>query len=434
MVRSKKAKAHSHDRRSAATTGSAAIVAATIDYEGWLQTRVDVVESDIKLKHKQMAGSLFAFLRATFYHWASRWPEVCPNLIETPRVLAVGDLHLENFGTWRDTEGRLVWGVNDFDEVASMPYAVDLVRLVTSAILAKNENGLTIDAGGAATAVLEGYAESLEAGGKPFILEESHPALREMALGAERDPTHFWPKLTTLPPVTPPKRVQRLLRHSLPDNAGEIAFSNRTAGVGSLGRPRYVAIAECNGGLVAREAKAWLPSAWGWARGRLKEHAFSVRLLKHSVRQPDPYCAVKDGWIVRRVGPHCGRIELAEFPKRRDERLILKDMGRETANLHLATWDQPRMSCAILLSEGATGCWWPLRPWQRRRSETGRFSVHRNWRVNAQDARAGLRYKRKGAGPKSRALAGCCLSTPSSFAGTFRAYDAAELFLRSDMN
>ncbi len=32
-----------------------------------------------------------------------------------------------------------------------------------------------------------------------------------------------------------------------------------------------------------------------------------------------------------------GEFELAEFPKRRDERLILKDMGRETANLHLAT-------------------------------------------------------------------------------------------------
>jgi hypothetical protein len=173
-----------------------------------------------------------------------------------------------------------------------------------------------------------------------------------MALGAERDPTHFWPKLTTLPPVTPPKRVQRLLQHSLPDNAGEIAFSHRTAGVGSLGRPRYVAIAECNGGLVAREAKAWLPSAWGWAQGRLKEHAFSVRLLKQSVRQPDPYSAVKDGWIVRRVGPHCGRIELAEFPKRRDERLILKDMGRETANIHLATWDQRKNVLRDLTERG----------------------------------------------------------------------------------
>ena len=65
-----------------------------------------------------------------------------------------------------------------------------------------------------------------------------------------------------------------------------------------------------------------------------------MRLLKQSVREPDPYYFVQDGWVVRRLGPHCGRIELTEFPKQRDERLILKDMGRETANLHLATPEQ----------------------------------------------------------------------------------------------
>jgi hypothetical protein len=342
MVRSKKAKVHdpSDALRPTTATGPAPIVAATIAYERWLHLRVDVVEPDIRLKHEQMAGSVFAFLRATFYRWASLWPEVCPDLAKAPRVLAVGDLHLDNFGTWRDAEGRLVWGVNDFDEVANMPYAVDLVRLVTSAILAKRENGLNIDGSGAAAAVLEGYSESLETGGKPFILEESHPGLREMALGAERDPTHFWPKLIKLSCMTPPKRIQRLLQRSLPDKAAEIAFSHRIAGVGSLGRPRYVATACCNGGLVAREAKAWLPSAWGWAKGRPKERTFSVRLLKRSVRQPDPYYVVEDGWVVRRIGPHCGRIELAQFPKKRDERLILKSMGHETANLHLATSGQ----------------------------------------------------------------------------------------------
>ncbi len=67
---------------------------------------------------------------------------------------AVGDLHVENFSTGRDTEGRLVWGVNDFDEVTRMPYAVDLTRLVTSAILAKRETGLALDPCDAATAVL----------------------------------------------------------------------------------------------------------------------------------------------------------------------------------------------------------------------------------------------------------------------------------------
>src|SRR5262249_191149 len=56
--------------------------------------------------------------------------------------------------------------------------------------------------------------------------------------------------------------------------------------------------------------------------------------------QPDPYYAVEDGWVVRRLSPHCGRIGVAQFPKRYDERLILRDMGQETANMHLATPDQ----------------------------------------------------------------------------------------------
>ena len=331
------------------------VVTATLDYEQWLRRQVDVVEADLELKHRQMAGSLFAFLRGTFYRWEPLFKEVCGDLADAPRVLAVGDLHVENFGTWRDTEGRLIWGVNDFDEVAEMPYAVDLVRLATSAILAERENRLSINAGDAATAVLQGYTESLEAGGKPFVLEESHPNLREMALSAERNPVKFWSKLSSALEVTPPKRVRRLLGSALPDGTGGIAYSHRIAGEGSLGRPRFVAAGSCHGGFVAREAKAWLPSAWGWAKGKPKHRAYAVRLLKRSVRQPDPYYTVEDGYVVRRIGPHCGRIELADFPKQRDERLILKDMGRETANLHLGT---PRQRTKLLRDLGERNSDW----------------------------------------------------------------------------
>jgi hypothetical protein len=214
-------------------------------------------------------------------------------------------------------------------------------------MFAKRENGLSIDDSAAAAAVLEGYSENLAPGGKPFVLEESHPDLRAMATGAERDPVKFWGKLVSLASAEPPKRIQRLIDAWLPDGAAETLFYSRVAGVGSLGRPRYVGIAQCNGGLAAREAKAWLPSAWGWAMERPKDQAFAVRLLKRSVRQRDPFYLVKDGWVVRRLGPHCGRIELAQFPQHRDEKAILKAMGQETANMHLATSDQ----CAKVLRD-----------------------------------------------------------------------------------
>jgi uncharacterized protein (DUF2252 family) len=87
-------------------SGPARIIAATQAYERWLHERVEVVESDLKLMHQPMRGSVVAFLRATFYRWASLWQETCPDLAKGPWVKAVGDLHVENFGTWRDTEGR----------------------------------------------------------------------------------------------------------------------------------------------------------------------------------------------------------------------------------------------------------------------------------------------------------------------------------------
>src|SRR6516164_7749493 len=112
------------------------IVKATTKYEAWLGKQTQIVAPDLKLKHIEMAKKAFPFLRATFYRWVQVWPEVCRDLDRAPRVLGVGDLHIENFGTWRDTDGRLVWGVNDFDETTTLPWTQDLVRLAASAHLA----------------------------------------------------------------------------------------------------------------------------------------------------------------------------------------------------------------------------------------------------------------------------------------------------------
>src|SRR5215470_18301337 len=143
------------------------IVKATTRYETWLRTHTPLIDADLRLKHKKMAESVFPFLRATFYRWAQIWPEVCSDLAQAPEILAVGDLHVENFGTWRDIEGRLTWGVNDFDEAYPMSYANDLVRLAVSAHLAIDENHLSLRVKGACEAILQGYTDSLKNGGRP---------------------------------------------------------------------------------------------------------------------------------------------------------------------------------------------------------------------------------------------------------------------------
>jgi uncharacterized protein (DUF2252 family) len=105
------------------------IVQATRSYEDWITHRIRVIKGDLRKKHEAMAHDAFSFLRATFYRWAQLFPRLCPGLNGAPFVLSVGDLHVENFGTWRDIEGRLVWGVNDFGEAFPLPYTADLTRL-----------------------------------------------------------------------------------------------------------------------------------------------------------------------------------------------------------------------------------------------------------------------------------------------------------------
>jgi len=91
--------------------------------EAWLHTQCDVVKKGLKAKYKRMASHAFDFLRATCFRWASGIKSELPELADTPIAVSVGDLHAENYGTWRDVEGRWVWGVNDFDEAAEIPFA-----------------------------------------------------------------------------------------------------------------------------------------------------------------------------------------------------------------------------------------------------------------------------------------------------------------------
>src|SRR4029077_5817165 len=195
------------------------IVAATARYEAWLAERIPLVKPALELKHHAMSAGIFPFLRAMFYRWAARWPVLVGDVAAAPTVLAVGDLHVENFGTWRDLEGRLVWGVNDFDEAWPLPYTNDLVRVATSVLLAIEQRELTLEVEPAAAAILAGYQEALETEPQSFVLAEHHHALHEMAINRLKDPKAFWNKLEAMPRARgkPPAGVRKALRRELPD-------------------------------------------------------------------------------------------------------------------------------------------------------------------------------------------------------------------------
>ena len=311
---------------------------ATRDYEAWFASRVLAVRADLRAKHRLMAEDGFSFLCATFYRWAQLFPVLCSKLAGAPRVLGVGDLHVENYGTWRDAEGRLIWGINDFDEACPLPYTNDLVRLATSAWLAIEADDLAVGQRAACTVMLEGYRAGLEGGGRAVVLSERNRWLRDAVTSQLRDPTKFWQKLAAQPALRDiPTEVRLLLEAALPEPRQELRIVHRQSGLGSLGRPRFTALAEWRGGKIAREAKALLPSAWLWAAGVSDTRIYYDECVRRAVRADDPFLRRRGAWILRRLSPHCSRVGLSQMPGWRDEQKLLWTMGFELANVHLGT-------------------------------------------------------------------------------------------------
>jgi hypothetical protein len=321
------------------------VVKSTRHFETWLSQRTHIEQKDLRLKHKRMKEELFAFFRATYYRWAQLWPEVCPELAKAPHVLAVGDLHVENFGTWRDAEGRLIWGVNDFDEAWPMSYAIDLARLAVSAHLAVVAGNLPLKREDICGKILEGYHDGLQTMGCAFVLGEQHQWLRVIAEGELRDPVRFWAKMDALPTLKTeiPVSASDALEHVMPAPGMKCRLAHRVAGLGSLGHARYVAIADWHGGRIAREAKALVQSSSHWVQSLRvdKEEGpgeiLYQTIINRAVRCPDPYVQLRGRWIVRRLAPHCSRIELASLRGPDTELRLLRAMGFETANIHLGT-------------------------------------------------------------------------------------------------
>jgi hypothetical protein len=305
-------------------------------YETWLATQCDVVKKDIAYKHKRMTKSPFIFLRATYFRWARKIGDWCPELMDAPRLLSIGDLHLENFGTWRDEDGRLVWGVNDFDEAAVMPYVLDLVRLATSIHLASNP---AVDPGHAVNAVLSGYRDGLD-DPQPALLFEGKPWLRRLAEPEEDRVKAFWEEVTDYPKYGPPPVIAKALIASMPDGTDKKTLRLCRVlykGGGSLGRPRYVAVGRWRGGLVLREAKALAPSAWSWASGTAEpEKSNFLTLANGRHRAPDPFLHVEHRFVFRRIAADSRKIELGADAGRKLQLKLVRAMGSDVASIHAA--------------------------------------------------------------------------------------------------
>ena len=116
----------------------------------------------LRLKLRKMRADPFTFFRGADHLFCRDWPELRP-LDVGPDVLICGDLHLENFGAHRTTEGDFRYDLNDFDEAVVAACSFDVVRCATSIILASEQWKLKpSQATGMALAYLENYREAVK--------------------------------------------------------------------------------------------------------------------------------------------------------------------------------------------------------------------------------------------------------------------------------
>lgn len=241
----------------------------------------------LALKYKAMRANAFVFLRGTAHLFYQRLAEAGA-MPSAPLAICCGDLHLENYGTYLGDNGLSYFDINDYDEAALAPAAADLVRLLTSILIAGPVIGIKRAAALELCAVAaSAYRGELYRGKARWIERRTADGLIGQLMDGlkRRDPAKFLGKRTVL------KRGERRLHtdgeRALPVTASErkslqafvatlsapggtiadvvfVDAARRIAGTGSLGLPRYVILVEdpaLEGNHLLLDLKSARPSA-----------------------------------------------------------------------------------------------------------------------------------------------------------------------------
>ena len=175
-------------------------------------------------------------------------------------------------------------------------------------------------------------------------MHEGETWLRPYAERPDDKPEKFWKEVADYPKAKPPPKIAKRLIASLPKDIESVRFCSRVAGGGSLGRPRYVAVAFWRGGHVLREAKALVPSAWTWAHDNRSDNKSGDRshashfleIANGRYRAPDPFLDVHNKFIFRRLAADSRKIELGPDAGAKLKAELFRAMGFDPASIHAA--------------------------------------------------------------------------------------------------
>ncbi|AXV77103.1 MULTISPECIES: DUF2252 domain-containing protein [Ralstonia solanacearum species complex] len=241
-----------------------------------------------------MAADPFSFFRGTNHLYAASVADA-PLLHEAPRTLVCGDLHLENYGSFKGDNGLVYFDMNDFDEALCAPFTVDLVRVLSSLqVAARSWRLADEDAHNLCRRFLDTYAAAL-VDGKPRWVERATAVgiVRDLLRGLRdrkrgpylRDRTvrdgnqiklRVDGRRTLAAGKDEARRARRILEAYAQQGNGHgqrfvaVDVARRIAGTGSLGLERYVVLARPENDpdtLRLIDIKLAVPSVWAQALG-----------------------------------------------------------------------------------------------------------------------------------------------------------------------
>ena len=137
---------------------------------------VNRLPEQVQLKYKMMATDPFRFFRGTCHLFYEDLSKI--SLPYSPNSWICGDLHLENFGSFKGDNRLVYFDLNDFDEATLAPSAWELVRMICSIFV--GFEALDIDSKKAlkcAQQFLQTYTEVLAKGKARYLEVETSTGL-----------------------------------------------------------------------------------------------------------------------------------------------------------------------------------------------------------------------------------------------------------------
>jgi uncharacterized protein (DUF2252 family) len=325
----------------------------------------------LALKYRAMRASPYAFLRGTCHLFYQQLPRV-GSLKSAPLAWVCGDLHLQNFGSYKGDNRLAYFDINDFDESALAPASWDLVRLLTSVwVSTGSREGSTSQARELCRAFLDAYAAALSEGKSYWVERDTAQGLvREVLEGLRsRERGDFLDARTTRKgkqrrllvdgkralPVSPSQRAAvtnfiEAFAAKQPDPSfyKVLDVARRIAGTGSLGLQRYAILVKGKGssdGNYLLDLKQATPSSLlprlknaqpAWESEAHRVVALQRRLQAVAMAFLQPVSVHGQAFVLRGLQPSEDRIALDQ-PGLTVPQLMqtIGDMGRMVAWAHL---------------------------------------------------------------------------------------------------